>query len=103
MAWREKLYERPLKRPVDKPMLEAIRSEFHRRQHEIPVPAELLQNPVKPEMTIKTKWLSFIVQFHKETLRVDAELSLAAKMLATNANRQVAVQFIDSIANDLNL
>ena len=54
-------------------------------------------------MTIKTRWLSFIVHFSKETLRVDAELSLAAKMLATHENRQVAVQFIDSIANDLNL
>ena len=41
MAWREKLYERPLKRPVDTGTLDAIRSEFHRRQHEIPVPTEL--------------------------------------------------------------
>ena len=103
MAWREKLYERELKRPVDNGTLEAIRSEFHRRRHEIPVAAELLDNPAKPEMTIKTRWLSFIVQFSKQTLRVDAELSLAAKMLATNENRRVAVQFIDSIANDLNL
>jgi hypothetical protein len=67
------------------------------------VPSELLDHPTKPELTIKTKWLSFIVQFNKETLRVDAELSLAAKVLATNENRRVAVQFIDSIANDLNL
>ncbi len=103
MAWREKLYERPLKRPVDSPTMEAIRSEYQRRKHEIPVPSELLENPAKPEMTIKTRWLSFIVQFTKETMRVDAELSLAAKVLATNENRKVAVQFIDSIANDLNL
>ena len=66
-------------------------------------PRNCIENPAKPEMTIKTKWLSFVVQFSKETLRVDAELSLAAKMLATHENRQVAVQFIDSIANDLNL
>jgi hypothetical protein len=103
MAWREKLYERTLKRPVDPPTLDAIRSEFQRRKHEIPVAAELLENRAKPEMTIKTKWLSFIVQFTKETMRVDAELSLAAKMLATQENRKFAVQFIDSIANDLNL
>jgi hypothetical protein len=103
MAWREKLYERRLKRPVDNPTLEAIRSEFHRRRHQIPVAAELLDHPAKSEMTIKTRWLSFIVRFHEQTLRVDAELSLAAKALATAENRQVAVQFIDSIANDLNL
>jgi hypothetical protein len=103
MAWREKLYERRLKRPVDTGTLAAIRSEFQRRKHEIPVPTELHDNPAKSEMTIKSKWLSFIVQFGKETLRVDAELSLAAKMLATAENRQVAIQFIDRIANDLNL
>ena len=103
MAWREKLYERRLKRPVDSGTLSAIRSEFQRRQHEIPVPTELLDHPTKPQMTIKTKWLSFIVKFHKETLTVDAELSLAAKMLATAENRQVAVRFIDSIADELNL
>jgi hypothetical protein len=103
MAWREKLYERPLKRPVDRGTLEAIRSEFYRRKGEIPIPSELHDHPSKPEMTIKTKWLSFIVQFQKETLRVDAELSLAAKMLATPENRRLAVEFIDQIANDLNL
>ena len=103
MAWRETLYERTLKRPVDPTTLAAIRSEFHRRKHEIPVAAELLEHPARPEMTIKTKWLSFVVQFSQETMRVDAELSLAARMLATNENRRVAVQFIDSIANDLNL
>jgi hypothetical protein len=103
MAWREKLYERQLQRPVDRPTLEAICSEFHRRQHEIPVPSELLHNPAKPEMTIKSKWLSFVIHFGKETMRVDAELSLAAKMLATTDHRQVAVRFIDSIAHDLNL
>ena len=42
MAWREKLYERRLKRPVDAGTLEAIRGEFERRRHEIPVQAELL-------------------------------------------------------------
>jgi hypothetical protein len=103
MAWREKLYERRLKRPVDSPTLNAIRLEYERRRHEIPVPSELLDHPTKPEMTLKTRWLSLIVQFNKETLRVDAELSLAAKMLATNENRRFAVQFIDNIANELNL
>jgi hypothetical protein len=103
MAWREKLYERRLQRPFDHRTLSAVRSEFHRRRHEIPVAATLHENPNKPELTIKTKWLSFIVQFNTETLRVDAELSLAAKMMATQENRQVAVQFIDSIANDLDL
>jgi hypothetical protein len=103
MAWREKLYERTLKRPMDPATLDALRAEFHRRKHEIPVAADLVEHPHRPEMTIKTKWLSFVVHFTQETLRVDAELSLAAKVLATQENRRVAVQFIDSIVDDLNL
>jgi len=34
---------------------------------------------------------------------VDAELSLAARMMASDANRKQAVQFIESIAGDLGL
>lgn len=103
MARREKLYERKLRRPVDAPTLDAVRSEFHRRRHEIPVAAELLDHPTRPEMTIRTKWASFIVQFGHGNLRVDAELSLAARVLATAENRRLAVHLIDQIANDLNL
>lgn len=103
MARRVTLYERKLKRPVDHHTLDTVRSEYYRRKHEIPVPTELLDDPTRPELTIKSKWLSFIVQFNRETMRVDAELSLAARLLATAENRRVAVQFIDQIANDLNL
>jgi len=104
MAWKEKLYERALRRPVDDGALEAVRSEYHKRRHEIPVDSELVLHPSKPElMTIKTRWLSLIIQFHQEKMTVDAEFSLAAKMMATEHNRRLAVQFIDSIADDLNL
>jgi len=103
MAWRETLYERTLKRPVDHEALDALRDEFLRRKHEIPVASELVENRHKPEMTIKTKWLSFIIHFTEETMRVDAELSLAARMLATQSNRRTAVQFIDSIVDSLDL
>ena len=41
--------------------------------------------------------------FHPERMVVDAELSLAAKMFATDENRRHAVRFIESVANDLNL
>ncbi len=47
--------------------------------------------------------MSFDVDFSHEQLVVDAELTLAAKMLATKENRATAVQFIESIANDLGL
>ena len=67
------------------------------------MPAELHWHKEKPQFTIRSQWLSFVVHFTHEHMVVDAELSLAAKMLATPANRQTAVRFIESIANDLGL
>ena len=72
-----------LRRPIDAPMREAISTEFSRRRHEIPVPAELHWHAEKPQFTIRSKLLSFIVQFTHDLIVVDAELTLAAKMLAT--------------------
>jgi hypothetical protein len=43
------------------------------------------------------------VHFTEEDLVVDAELSLAAKMLATPENRRYAVRYIETLANDLGL
>jgi hypothetical protein len=73
------------------------------RRNEIPIPTELRWHPEKPQFTIGSQWLSFVVHFTPETLVVDAELSLAAKMMATKENRRMAVQFIESIATDLGL
>ena len=103
MRWKETLYTRRLRRPIDGPTREAITTEFSRRRHEIPVPTELHWHPEKPQFTIRSQWLSFVVQFTHEVLVVDAELSLAAKMFATQKHRQNAVHFIDSIATDLGL
>jgi hypothetical protein len=52
---------------------------------------------------IRSKWLSFIVQFTDRDLVVDAELSLTAKILATQKNREEAVKIIESVANHLGL
>jgi hypothetical protein len=74
-----------------------------RRRHEIPVPAELHWHQEKPQLTIHSKELSFVVQFTREYLVVDAELSLAAKILANRKHRADAVKIIESVANDLGL
>ena len=103
MLWKETLYTRPLRRPIDGPTRQAIDNEFSRRRHEIPIPTELKWHPEKPQFTIRAQWLSFVVRFTPERLEVDAELSLAAKAFATHKHRQKAVRFIDSIATDLGL
>ena len=103
MRWKETLYTRRLRRPIDGPTRESIANEYSRRRHEIPVPTELHWHPDKPQFTIRAQWLSFVVRFTHDILEVDAELSLAAKTFATQKHRQNAVRFIDSIANDLGL
>jgi hypothetical protein len=103
MRWKEKLYERPLKRPIGEQTRAAIHSEFRRRWDQIPVPTELSWHVARPELTIRSQWLSLIVSFAEARMVVNAELSLAAKMFATDENRRYVVRFIESVANDLNL
>jgi hypothetical protein len=100
----EKLLERPLRRPLDEETRRAIESEYKRRRHEIPIPTELKWHATHPQFTIRSPLLSFIVNFTAdERLVVDAELSMAARLMASDANRKQAVQFIESIAVDLGL
>lgn len=84
-------------------MREAITSEFSRRRHEIPVPAELRWSASKPEFVVATQWLNLLARFTPDLLTVDAELTLAAKMFATPENRRQAVKIIESLADDLGL
>ncbi len=104
MPRKEKLFERRLRRPLDEATRRAIDSEYQRRRHEIPIPTELKWHQSHPQFTIRSPMLSFIVNFTSdERMVVDAELSFAARMLASDANRKQAVAFIESIAVDLGL
>ena len=104
MPRKEKLFERRLRRPLDEETRRAIDTEYHRRRHEIPIPTEMSWHATDPRFTIRSPLLSFIVNFTTDDrMVVDAELSLAARMLASAANRKQAVQFIESIAVDLGL
>jgi hypothetical protein len=104
MPRKEKLLERPLRKPLDEETRRAIESEYNKRRHEIPIPTELKWHTTHPQFTIRSSLLSFIVNFTAdERLVVDAELSMAARLMASDANRKQAVQFIESIAVDLGL
>ena len=104
MPRKETLLERPLRRPLDDDTRRAIESEYHKRRHEIPIPTEMRWHATHPQFTIRSPLLSFIVNFTTDRrLVVDAELSLAARLLASDANRKQAVRFIESIAVDLGL
>lgn len=104
MPWNELLYERQLKRPLDEETRRAIDAEYHQRRHQIPIPTEFRWHSTRTEFTIRSTHLSFIVRFtHDHRMIVNAELSLAAKLMATDKNRREAVKFIESIATDVGL
>jgi hypothetical protein len=104
MPRKETLLERPLKKPLDADTRLAIEGEYRRRRHEFPVATELRWHATHPQFTIRSTLMSFVVQFTTdERLVVDAEISLAARMLVSDANRKRAVQFIEAIARDLGL
>ena len=67
------------------------------------MPTELAWMPGDSGFLIRASLLSLVVRFTPHSLRVEAELSLAAKLMATRNHRQNAVRFIDSFVNDLGL
>jgi hypothetical protein len=103
MRWTETLYERTLRRPIDEQVRREIDEEYARRRHQIPLPTELRWHQSKPEFVISSRLLSFIGRYTTERLVVDAELTLAAKMLATDEHRRTAVRLLDDIADSLGL
>ena len=103
MPSRERLYERRLRRPIDDAARDAIRSAYLKRKHEFPVATELHWHKDKPQFTIRSSWASFNVGYTPERLVVEAELSLAARLVVKDEHRRKAVAFIDAIADELDL
>jgi len=98
------LYERRLNRSLDEASRLAIEAEYHRRKSEIPIATQFAWHPSRPELTIRSSMVSFIVEFTQDDrMIVNAEMGFAARMLATQQNRGDAVRFIDSIVADLGL
>jgi hypothetical protein len=103
MRGKERLFERPLSRAFSDETRRAIDAEFQRRKREIPIPVRLTWGQGEPSFLLDSQWASFSVSFADERLTVDAQLSLAAKVLATQKNRQSIIKIINNIADELNL
>jgi len=103
MGKKERLYERPLKRALDAETRQAIEAEFHRRRHEFPIPMELGWTRGHQSLTIVSKWVSFLVHFANDRMVVDAEMTLAARVFATDSNRQKIITLIDDVVDQLEL
>jgi hypothetical protein len=103
MGWKERLCERPLSRAFDEETRRAIDAEFQRRRREIPVPVRFAWGRGQSSLTIASQWVDFLVHFAEGRMIVDANFSLAGKLLATEKNRQTAIRIINEIADDLRL
>jgi hypothetical protein len=103
MRRKERLFERPLKRPVDDAVRQAIEAEIHRRRHEFPIPIELGWAQGQQSFTIASKWFNLLVDFAQDRMVVDAELTLAARVLATESNRQKLIAIINDSFDKLKL
>jgi hypothetical protein len=103
MRWKERLYERPLTRALDEQIRNAIEAELERRRPEVPVPFELTWKQGKQSLAIASKWFTFLVHFANDRMVVDAELSLAARMFATEQNRKELIALIVEVADELKL
>jgi hypothetical protein len=103
MASRETVYTRRLRRPIDEHTRQAIHAEYLRRRHELPVETEFHWHGEAPRFSIRSRWATFHAGYTPEHLTVDAELSFAARALATDSHRRRAVALLDAIADSLGL
>jgi hypothetical protein len=103
MGRKERLYERPLARALDEQTRSAIEAELERRRDELPVPFDLVWKPGNQSLSIASKWATFLVHFDDGRMVVDAELSLAARVFATQQNRQKLIELISEVADELKL
>ncbi|MDR3638821.1 MAG: hypothetical protein P4L84_33750 [Isosphaeraceae bacterium] len=103
MRRRETLYERNLKRPLDRSLRDAINREAAERCRHIHFPTEHGWEEKEAVFTIRSSLATFFATFSADKLVVSAELSLAARLFATEHNRKHAVEIIASIADQLDL
>jgi len=103
MAWRERLYERPLRKALDDPNRSEIQALFERRKGEIPFKTRFEWHPDRNGFALKSSWATFQVRFTEGRMVVDAELSFAARIFATDENRALVRDFIDGIVDELHL
>src|SRR5207248_4641876 len=97
------LFARPLKRSLDDGLRDTILVSLARRRHQLPFPAEFEWHAVDPVLMVKSNLLPIHVTFDSGRLAVYARLSMATRMLATDANRTRVIRLIEEIADELDL
>jgi hypothetical protein len=103
MRPRETLFERHLKRPLDDGLRDELSREAYERCRASGIPAQFGWHEEGSVFSVQTPLASFHAWFTSETVRVWAELSLAARLFATESNRRRAVATIEAIADRLGL
>jgi Cu2+-exporting ATPase len=99
----ECLYERPLRRPFESGLREAVLTAAISRRDELPPRAEVTWHESQPVLTVKSPLMTLAVSFTSDRLTVHGCLSLAAKAVFTNCHRQQAVRVIEDVAAEFGL
>ena len=99
----ELLVERSIARDLDDRLRSAILVEIDRRSDEIDIDFSASWREGEPVLTVKSRMFTLTVVFQGKRYLVYAKLSPAARMFARDRERERAVEFIDSIARDLDL
>jgi hypothetical protein len=74
-----------------------------RRRHQLPFQAEFEWHPVDPVLLVRSTLLPIRVAFDSDKMAVYAKLSMATRMLVTDANRRRAIGLSEESAAELDL
>ena len=99
----ECLFERPTSKALDDELRRAILDAAAGRRDQLPFQSEFEWHAVEPVLQFKSSILPMYAAFTPGRIAVYARLSLATRMLVTDANRRRAIRFIEEIADELDL
>lgn len=103
MAKPQKIYERPLKKPVDGTVKAAITQFLSQYENAVPVEVSYAWDAKKPVLRVDTKLVSWTVVFAPERVVVFVHVSMAGRVLNTARNRQKVIDLLDTVVTQLDL
>lgn len=103
MSKRIRLHERELKRPMDEEGRRALEEAVDRMRERLPIVSKLAWEEEGKTLALRSKMASLLIRMVEERLIVEAELSLAARMMAKKEHVARATRMVEGLADDLGL
>ncbi len=96
-------YQRPLRRPFDDRLRDAILVEAASRVRELPLALKLAWHPTEPILTARATMVTINLAFRQDTLGLYAHLPLAMRLMVTSGNRNRAIEVFEEVASQFDL